>query len=132
MIGRDDDRSAFQPASVLERVQQPADLSVHDRDRAVVRIAIRTGIERLGHGVWGVRIEEMDPQEERRRVESVHPADGCIHHFVCRPAETPESRRTDDIVVHVESAFEAATPVQHHRSHERAGGKSGGMQLLGK
>ena len=98
---------------MIQFVEHRADDSIVERDLAVVRAIGECIVQRRGRIVGVVRVVEMEPEEERRVVQSAKPFDRGRCRAVAAPLELYA------VVVHVEAASEAVPPIQHERADER-------------
>ena len=113
--------------SLLERLEQPADLRVGKRDLADVQVVPVGRSIRLRRVVRTMGIVEMRPQKEAGFADRVEPAES--RRSSRRPPAaggSPASARSTlaDALVHLESLLQAAIGAQHHRSDESSGPKT--------
>jgi hypothetical protein len=117
--------------------EQAADLGVDERDLAVVGTTGELAREPRRRRVGGVRIEEMDPEEEgSRAVELVEPsqraADGGVGAALRHHAELLGPTALEIVVVDLEPLGQTEAAVEHRRRHERGGAIAAPAQRLGQ
>ena len=126
MICGDGNKRAAAGPRALQVVQQDADLRVDEGDLAIVRPLAESCLERVGRLVWRVRIEEVDPQEQRPLGDTgilAQPRVDGGDRLVRAPFDRGRTRRIaaarESIVVPLESAGEAESPLQRKSGDER-------------
>ena len=137
VVGCDHQKGPLEQASGLERLAQSSDQAVRVGDLRVVgplRIARR---ERLGRLVGVVRLEQVQPQEERRARHLVEPGLGLPDRL--RPP-TLDGRQIQHarildlelVVVAVEAPVDPPPPVQDEGADEASGAAARGGEILGQ
>jgi hypothetical protein len=127
VVARDED-GGWRPGPAAKRVHEAAELLVHGRHLAEVRAAGVRLAEPLGRLVGMVRVEVMDPEEQRpprqrpevrqrRRCRLVGRSLGLLPRQV--------------VVVDVEAALEAEAPCEDEGRDERRGAIAGAPEPLG-
>ena len=116
--------------------EQPADLRVHVRDLAGVGVARPGRRERLGRRVLGVRVVEVDPEEESRlRRRAVEPGERAIDgvgRWSLGVAAERAARRAAVVVVDGEALGQTVSTLEHRRRHEGGGGEALALEHLGE
>ncbi|MFO0980811.1 MAG: hypothetical protein U1E76_03515 [Planctomycetota bacterium] len=118
----------------LQRCEHVAHLGVHRRDLPLVGAAREARPERLERLVREVRIEVVDPGEERRS-RAREPLEefcrgGAAAPLVQRASVVGGAVRRQAIVV-IESLIEPELRLEHERRDERSGVVAGSLQRLG-
>jgi hypothetical protein len=119
VVARDHDggRAGAGAAHVpLERLHQPADLGIHGGDLAEIRPIAVTASEWLFWRVRRMRIEVVDPQQQRLRRRLGQVSERTIGRFARRALDLP---RRLLVVVHVEPPGETKTARKDIRRDER-------------
>ena len=136
MVARErDERAAVREAGV-DRGEELADRIVDERDLAGVRLGVEAHVPGRRGEVLGVRVVEVDEQEEagRRALEPALHRGGDGRRRALRHAERAPAGlvQVHAVVVHVEAARETELAVEHERGDERGRSEARRLQALGQ
>jgi hypothetical protein len=112
----------------LEGRHQAAELLVHRGHFTKVRPTAKPAEERLGRGVRIMRIEVVDPEEQRLRARLGEEGQDGIR---CRPGAPFDRSGRQRVIVAVEPARETELPRQDERRDEGRGAVAGLAEPLG-
>jgi hypothetical protein len=131
VAGRDHQQALRTPV-LANPGEQPAELGVREGDLARVAVAREGAGKARGRIVRGVRIVEVDPEEETRGGRS-SPGERRVHHAIrasLRVAHRAGDPILHPVVVGLEASGEAEAPVEHQRADDGRRGVSGVAHAL--
>ena len=110
---------------LLKRGSESSELSIHERNLAVVRLFRIAAAKRFRRRVGIVRIVVVDPEKERLRRRPLQKVDRAIRRLLRGPFGTSARQL---VIVNIESSRQSEAPRQGEGRHERRRSISGRMQ----